>query len=57
MSDIEKTREQSVDAEQPIEQKLDDLPAREITEQDAEAVKGGAGVAFEYKPQKPDGTL
>ena len=57
MSDMEKKLEtkpeQSGDAEQPIEQRFDDLPVKEITKQDAQAVKGG----FEYKPQKPDGTL
>jgi hypothetical protein len=53
MSEIQKNPEQSVNAEQPIEGKIDDLPAKEITKQDAQAVKGG----FEYKPQKPDGSV
>ena len=61
MSDIAKKPEtkpeQSADAEQPVEQQFADLPVTEITEQDAQAVKGGAGVSFEYKPQKPDGSL
>ena len=56
MPDIQKNPEQSVNAEQPVEGKIDDLPPKEITEQDAQGVKGG-GVAFEYKPQKPDGSL
>ena len=42
MSDIEKKAEQSVDPEQSIE-KIGDLPDKEITDKDAEAVKGGLG--------------
>jgi hypothetical protein len=61
MSDIDKRPEtkpeQSADAKQPIEQRFDDLPVTEITQQDAQAVKGGAGVSIEYKPQKPDGSV
>jgi hypothetical protein len=40
MSDIEKKPEQSVDAEQPADQ-FDDLPPKEITDKDAETIKGG----------------
>ena len=61
MSDIEKqaeTKPEHADAEQ----RIDDLPHKELTEQDAEAVKGGASlpystITYEYKPQKPDGSL
>jgi hypothetical protein len=41
MSDHEKKPEQSIDAKQPTA-KIDDLPIKDITERDAQAVKGGA---------------
>ena len=51
MSDIEKKPEQSADPEQSTE-KIDDLPNKEITEEDAEAVKGGLGSKFKYDSLK-----
>jgi hypothetical protein len=44
MSDIEKKPEQPVVPEQPMEH-IGDLPDNEITDKDAEAVKGGSGGA------------
>jgi hypothetical protein len=51
MSDIEKKPEQSAEPEKPTEQ-IDDLPNKEITEEDAEAVKGGLGTKFKYDSLK-----